>query len=119
MTALQNSPNDDVNDDSPRTELQLGIRQKNISANGNPKREDYNGFIETDKLLAVIEKSISASMEPNSGGMTKADDNRTRSGNPINSSRSTIGSTQGWGILRFSSLARTYYSYDPWFDYNK
>jgi hypothetical protein len=76
LTAIQNSLNDDVNDDSPRTKLQLGIRQKNISASGNPKRDDYNNFIETDKLLAVIEKSISVSMELNFGEMVKADDNR-------------------------------------------
>ena len=101
MTAIQNSPNDDVNDDSPHiAELQSGIRQKNISASGNPNRDDYNGFIDMDKLLAVIkEKSILASMEPNSRGMAKADDNRTRG--PINPSRSTVGSTQGGAYCAF------------------
>ncbi len=100
MTATRNSLNSgggDDDDDLPDIdELLSRIKQKDIWASANPNRDDDNGFLDIDELLSGIQqKSISASAKPDSGGMARKVENRTQGDSPVDSSRSTVGSTQG------------------------
>jgi hypothetical protein len=97
LTATRNSPNSDDDDDLPDIdELLSGIKQKDIWASANPNRDDDDGFLDIDELLSGIQqKSTSASAKPDSGGMAGKVDNGTRGDSPVDSSRSTVGSTQG------------------------
>jgi hypothetical protein len=75
----------------------------------SPNSDDEDGFFDIDELLAGLQqKSISASAKPNCGGTAENVDNRTRIGSPVDSIRSTKGSTQGKHI---ASLSLVRYSY--------
>ena len=120
MIVTRNSPTSDDKEDFPEIdELLSGIRQKSILASADPNSDDNDedGFIDIDELLSSMQqKSVPASAPSNSGEMGKMVDNGNRGGSPPDSSRSTIGSSQG-ERTSFLSMARTSYSYDPRSDY--
>jgi hypothetical protein len=97
LTAIQNSPNSDNDDYLPNIDKLLsGIKQKDIWASTNPNCDDDDGFLDIDKLLSGIQqKSTSASTKLDSGSIAGKVDNRTRGNSPVDSSCSTVGSTQG------------------------
>jgi hypothetical protein len=103
LIAARNPLDHNVNNDSPSTaELQFGIPQKNISASGNTKRDDNDGFIDINELLAFTqEETISVCVEPNPGSRPETDDDESRGCSPVSSSCSTLGSSEGRAHLRF------------------
>ena len=120
MTATRNTPNSDDDDDLPDIdELLSRIKQKDIWASVNPNRDDDDGFLDIDEFLSGIQqKSTSASAKPDSSGMAEKVDNGARGDSPVDSSCSTVGSTQGEHNA-FLNLAGTSYSYYPRSDYTK
>ena len=64
------------------------------------------------------QKSISTSAKPDSSGMAEKVDNGTRGDSPVDSSRSTVESTQGEHTA-FLNLAGTSSLYDPRSDYTE
>ena len=97
MTAPPNSPNSDDDDDLlDINELLSRIKQKDISASANPNcdDDDDDDFLDIDEfLLGIQQKSFSASAKLDSGGIAEKVDNGTRGDSPVDSSRSTVGST--------------------------
>jgi hypothetical protein len=79
LTATQNSPNSDDDDDLlDIDELLLHIKQKDIWVSANPNCDDDSSFLDIDELLSGIQqKSTSASAKPDSGSMTGKVDNGT------------------------------------------
>jgi hypothetical protein len=62
--------------------------------------DDNNGFIDIDDFLSGMQqKSVPASADPNSGGITEIVDNRTRGGSPNDSCRSAAGSNRSKHIV--------------------
>jgi hypothetical protein len=101
LTATRNFLNSDDDDDDDNDlpdidKLLSRIKQKDISASADPNRDDDNDFLNIDEFLSGIQQKIfSASVKLDSGGMAEKVDNGTRSDSPVDSSRSTMGSTQG------------------------
>lgn len=73
---------------------------------GNDGEDD--GFLDIDDFLTGLQQeSTSAIVNPNAGGVAGKIDDETRDDSPIDSSRSTVGSTQG-EQYSVSQLGRDY-----------
>jgi hypothetical protein len=101
FTASRNLPNrSDDDDDFPTIkELLSGIRQKSLPASADLNGDDHDGFTNIDELLSDMQQKGPTSVDPDYGGMADMVDNGTRGGSPIDSSRSTAGSSQDPIIL--------------------
>jgi hypothetical protein len=85
----------------------------------NPNYNKDNSFLDIDELLLGIQqKSTLESAKPDSGGMAGKVDNGTQGDSPDDSSRSTVGSTQGEHTM-FLNLVGTSYSYYPRSNYTE
>ncbi len=98
-----------------------GIGQKDRLAKANPNYngDDDDGFLDIDELLAGLQQeSTSTSAKLDTDGMAGKVGDRTRGNSPADSSRSTVGSTQG-KHTPFLNLAGSSYLNDPRSDYTK
>lgn len=95
LTITRTPPNSDDDDFPDINELLWGMMQRNNSASVDPTDVD-GSFVDTDGFMSgVQQKSVPAGADPNSGGMAEKVDDGTRGGSPADSSRSTVGSSQG------------------------
>jgi hypothetical protein len=80
-------------------ELLSNIKQQNYLARADTNSDNNNNdnnFPDIDELLSGMrQKSALASAKPNHGKIAEKVDNGTRRDGPLDSSRSTEGSTQG------------------------
>jgi hypothetical protein len=119
LTATRNSLNSNDNDLLDIDKLLSRIKQKDILASANPNRDDDDDFLDIDEfLLGIQQKSFSTSAKLDSNGIAEKVDNGTRGDSPVDSSCSTIGSTQGEHNA-FLNLAGTSYLYYPRSNYTK
>lgn len=99
-TATQNPLGSDDDDDFPEIdELLSGMKQQNHLASADPNGDNNNNnddFPNIDKLLSGIrQKSVLASTKPHHSKIAEKIDNGNRHDSPLDSSRSTEGSTSG------------------------